>query len=50
MLYRGRWSSLSLVQSALKESTGCTKERALERLQEVVDSTQAALDLLKMDF
>ena len=49
-IFKGIGDAVSAVQSALKESTGCTKERALERLQEVVDSTQAALDLLKMDF
>ena len=47
-IFDGLAGAVGQVQAAVKTSTGCTTSRALQILQEVASSTQAALDLLKL--
>ena len=45
-IFNGLSSAVSNVQSALKSSSGCTKEQALEIIKQAADDVQTALDLL----
>ncbi len=47
-IFDGLAGAVGQVQAAVKTSTGCTTSRAIQILQEVASSTQAALDLLKL--
>ena len=47
-IFDGLAGAVGQVQAAVKTSTGCTTGRAIQILQEVASSTQAALDLLKL--